>query len=58
MTNIVKYLFIFQQKTYKQNNTWLLKSADTVKTSSNFEKKKTTSEYESQINFRKNHQIS
>ena len=38
----MKDIFIFQRKTYKKNNTWLSKSADTAKTSLNFEKKKLT----------------
>ena len=37
-TNIVKDIFIFQQKIFTKNNTWSYKSADATKTSSNLEK--------------------
>ena len=45
----------FQQKHIAKNNTWSWKSTDNAKSSSSFEKK---TEYYSQINIRKNYQIS
>ena len=56
MTNIVKDIFIFVTEDIQKHSNWSWKSADTAKTSSNFEKK--NSEYQSQISFRKSHQSS
>ena len=35
---LLRIYSVFQQKTYKKSSTWLWKSADTAKTSLNFEK--------------------
>lgn len=55
-TNIFKDIFISPTQDKQKNNTLSWKSAETAKTSSNFEKK--NSEYESQIDFSKRHKTS
>ena len=54
------YSLLFKQKTYIKNSSWSWNSAETAISSSNFQKKNKykKSEYKSQINFMKRHQIS